>query len=140
VCATGSSSGNSGEAAESATPSITSPDGSSHPLTFDTEGNDQVVRWKDTVSPGVYTIKIPGAPNRLFSVFPPAKEAQLASYDDATRELAEDATGAIFVPNKTELNNRIAEESGLQEWWRRLVIAALILACLELAIGRVFSS
>ena len=120
--------------------------GAAVPLT----GGGALLRFSDTVEPGLYRLKIPesirspagvkpGVPpatELLFSVSPSAEEAQSGRLSDADLATARVRIGIVDVPDRKSLLTTTNGQSPGREMWRILAWIALIGLMVEIALTR----
>jgi hypothetical protein len=119
---------------------LTAPDGARTELAYEPEGNDWVIKWQQTASPGLYSVSTPERATRYFAVSSVSDEGRLSRYNNDTRDLVSRYTAAQFVESHEQLSGLMTQETGVREWWQWFLFACILLLCIELFFGRVFSS
>lgn len=113
---------------------VITPDGKRHPVKADDLSDEQVLEWEDTWLTGLYTVTALNAPNRYFSVLTNSSESDLATLDSASKN----TTGVSimqFIDNDNALYQAIKDETGIVEWWKFFIYAAILLLCAELFVS-----
>lgn len=111
---------------------IITPDGKKHLVKADQLNDEKVLEWEDTWERGLYTVTATNTPPRYFSVSADGKESDLSLFDSAAAKSTQADTIMQFIDNDNQLLAAIKQETGIVEWWKFFIFAAIALLCLEL--------
>jgi aerotolerance regulator-like protein/VWA domain-containing protein len=90
---------------------------------------------KDIPNKNALVHTAPDTHNRYFSVIADGAESDLSPFDAAARKLPAAESIMQFIENDNALYEAIKNETGIVEWWKMFIFAAIALLCLELFIS-----
>lgn len=114
---------------------VITPDGKKHPVKADDLSDEQVLEWEETWLTGLYTVTAPNSPNRYFSVVTDGQESDLAALNSADKKMSGAEPIMQFIDDDNALYEAIKNETGIVEWWKFFIFAAMIILCAELFIS-----
>lgn len=114
---------------------VITPDGKKHPVKAEDLSDEQVLEWEDTWLTGLYTVTAPNTPDRYFSVMTDGTESNLATLDSAAKKMTGADSFLQFIEDDNALYEAIKHETGIVEWWKFFIFAAIVLLCAELYIS-----